>query len=425
MRIAITTLGCKINQYETDLMREDLVSRGNIIVPFDAEADVYVVNTCTVTAKSDYQCRQAIRSAARRNKDAKVVVTGCYASTRPEEIRNISGVDLVIGNADKAAIPERIMKTAFVPGQAVRSTMASPSIALNGRTRGFLKIQDGCNNRCSYCIVPMARGASRSVDPGHVMDEFKRMVHAGCPEIVLSGIHIGTYGADIGHDPDLTGLLRTLLKNRSGSRLRLSSIEPNEITEGIIDLMGHGLCRHLHIPLQSGDDTILASMKRNYTAGFYRDLLAHIAQKVPGIALGADVIVGYPGEGDREFQNTVDLVENSPLTHLHVFSYSQRPGTPAAIMEAQVSEQVKKERSDELRKLGRKKNFAFRKECLRSVLNVVVEDKIDAITGLYTGLTDNYIRVCISGAKEWHIGRNILVRITMVKEDVTSGEICN
>jgi threonylcarbamoyladenosine tRNA methylthiotransferase MtaB len=423
MRIAFTTLGCKINQYETDLMRQDLMSRGNTIVSFDSEADVYVVNTCTVTAKSDYQCRQAIRSAARRGKDAKVVVTGCYASTRPEEIRKISGVDLVIGNADKAAVPEQIMKTASLADQSAPVTGTSPTKALYGRTRGFLKIQDGCNNRCSYCVVPLARGGSRSADPGHVIREFERLVQAGCPEIVLTGIHIGTYGADLENGPDLTGLLRILLNKRSGSRLRLSSIEPKEITEVMIDLLGQGLCRHLHIPLQSGDDAVLASMKRDYTAGFYRELLERIAQKVPGAALGADAIVGYPGEGDAEFQNTMDLVERSPLTHLHVFSYSPRPGTPAVDMEAQVPEQIKKGRSETLRKLGRKKNFDFRKKCLGFELKVVVEDKVDADTGFYTGLTDNYIRVCISGAKKGHIGREIAVRITRIVDGVTIAEI--
>lgn len=425
MRIAFTTLGCKINQYETDLMRQDLASRGNTIVSFDAEADVYVVNTCTVTAKSDYQCRQAIRSAVRRGRDAKVVVTGCYAATRPEEIRKIPGVNLVIGNSDKAMIHDHIMKTASVPEQAVPGIRNKQAKALFGRTRGYLKIQDGCNNQCSYCIVPLARGSSRSADPGQLIDEFERLVQAGCPEIVLTGIHIGTYGADLGYGADLTGLLRALLSKRRGSRLRLSSIEPKEVSEGIIDLLGQGLCRHLHIPLQSGDDAILASMKRDYTSGFYRELLEQIVQRVPAIALGADTIVGYPGEGDEEFQNTIDLVEKSPLTHLHVFSYSRRPGTPAADMGAQVPEHIKKERSEMLRTLGRKKNYYFRKKCQGSMLNVVVEDKIDANTGLYTGLTDNYIRVNISGAKEMHIGKEILVRITTVTEDATTAEFYN
>jgi len=417
MRIAFTTLGCKINQYETDLMRQDLLSKGNTIVPFDAEADVYIINTCSVTAKSDYQCRQVIRSAVRRGRGAKVVVTGCYAETRPEELKSIAGVELVIGNRDKATIPDRIMKVASVSGREMPSTGSVPLKALQGRTRGFLKIQDGCDNRCSYCIVPLARGDSRSAELSDVVNEFELLVQAGCPEVVLTGIHIGTYGSDLRPVTSLTKLLATLISKRYRTRIRLSSIEPNEITPEMIGFLGQGLCRHLHIPLQSGDDTILTAMKRNYTCAFYLELLEKISQQVPGIALGADVMVGFPGEGDKEFQNTLDLVERSPLTHLHVFSYSPRPGTPAAEMKLQVSEQVKKERSEKLRNLGKKKNFDFRKKCLGSKLKVVLEDKKDANSGLLTGLTDNYVRVIVSGAKNDQIGKEIDVRTERVEEE--------
>ncbi len=240
---------------------------------------------------------------------------------------------------------------------------------------------------------------------------------------MLTGIHIGMYGSDLENGPDLAGLLRILLHERSASRLRLSSIEPKEITEGMIDMLGQGLCRHLHVPLQSGDDTVLSSMNRDYTASYYRMLLEHIANKVPGVALGADIIVGYPGEGDAEFQNTIDLVGKSPLTHLHVFSYSPRRGTPAAEMEEQVPEPIKKERSLKLRQVGAKKNLDFRKKCRGSDLKVVIEDKSDADTGLYTGLTDNYIRVCVSGAKKEHVGKEITARITTVTEGGTIAEI--
>jgi threonylcarbamoyladenosine tRNA methylthiotransferase MtaB len=417
MRIAFTTLGCKINQYETDLMRQDLLSKGNTIVPFDAEADVYIINTCSVTAKSDYQCRQVIRSAVRRGQGAKVVVTGCYAETRPEELKSIAGVELVIGNRDKATIPDRIMKEASVSGGGIPSNGSVPLKALQGRTRGFLKIQDGCDNRCSYCIVPLARGDSRSAELSDVVKEFERLVQAGCPEVVLTGIHIGTYGSDLRPVTSLTKLLATLISKQGRTRIRLSSIEPNEITTEMIGFLGQGLCRHLHIPLQSGDDTILTAMKRNYTSALYLELLENILQQVPGIALGADVMVGFPGEGDKEFQNTLALVERSPLTHLHVFSYSPRPGTPAAEMKLQVSEQVKKERSEKLRNLGKKKNFDFRKKCLGSILKVVLEDKKDVNSGLLTGLTDNYVRVLVSGAKNDHIGKEIDVRTEMVEEE--------
>ncbi len=423
MRIAFTTLGCKINQFETDALQQDLLSRGNTVVPFEAEADVYIINTCSVTAKSDTQSRQVIRSAVRRGNGANIVVTGCFAEIRTEEIKKMPGVGLVIGNRDKKLIGDRIMSSVSI--SSPDSMPASERIlnALHTRTRGFLKIQDGCDNRCAYCIVPLARGGSRSATPGDVLHEFKCLVARGCPEVVLTGVHIGTYGSDLGNGINLTEMLKTLIMSRGRTRIRLSSIEPNEITREMIRYLGQGLCRHLHIPLQSGDDTILASMKRNYTSRFYEDLLEKIANQVPGIALGADIIVGYPGEGEREFQNTMCLVERSPLTHLHVFSYSPRPGTPAAEMKDQVPDRIKKERSMSLRALGMKKNLLFRKSHQGSELDVVVEDKLDRDTSMLTGLTDNYIRVMIFGAKTGDIGKKINVRVKEVNEQGNIGYI--
>jgi threonylcarbamoyladenosine tRNA methylthiotransferase MtaB len=423
MRIAFTTLGCKINQFETDAMQRDLISRGNTVVPFEAEADVYIINTCSVTAKSDIDSRRLIRSAIQRGSKGKVVVTGCYAATQPEEINNIPGVKLVIGNRDKTGIPDHIMSTASSCGPQRMPASGSSIQALNTRTRGFLKIQDGCDNQCSYCIVPIARGGSRSAAPHDVESEFNLLVESGCREVVLTGIHIGTYGSDLGNGINLTELLKKLMLSKGETRIRLSSIEPNEITREMIEYLGQGLCRHLHIPLQSGDDAVLTSMKRQYTSGFYQDLIESIAKRVPGIALGADVIVGYPGEGEKEFQNTLRLVELSPLTHLHVFSYSPRPGTPAAEMEGQVPDLIKKKRSFTLRTLGMKKNLLFRKKYLGSDLQVVIENKIDHDTGLLTGLTDNYIRVNINGAKTEDIGKKVTIRIREVKERVNSGAI--
>jgi threonylcarbamoyladenosine tRNA methylthiotransferase MtaB len=415
MRIALTTLGCKINQYESELIRRDLLSKGNTIVPFDADADVYIINTCSVTAKSDYQCRQAIRSAARRTPEARIVVTGCYASTRPEELKEIPGVSLVIGNSDKTSLPFRIMNELSGSGVSDPEKNIGQTTSRD-RTRGFLKIQDGCNNRCSYCIVPLARGASRSLDRSIVAEEFERLVEEGCPEIVLTGIHIGTYGVDLPSHTDLTGLTKHLITRRKASRIRLSSIEPQEVTRGLIQLLGNGLCRHLHIPLQSGDNDILNVMNRKYTAEFYLDLLNDISEQVPGIALGADIMVGFPGEGEREFENTCKLVQQSPLTHLHVFSYSRRPGTPAAEMKAQVPEPSKKERSEILRRLGQEKNLEFRKKQTGARLKAVVENKKDVRTGLLTGLTDNYIRVLLEKTEKSHIGQEIDIMINRVEE---------
>ena len=418
MRIAFTTLGCKINQYETERMRHDLAQDGNTFVPFDAEADVYVINTCSVTAKADAQCRQLIKAAAKRNQQARVVVTGCYAETRPDEIKGIPGVSLVLGNEGKSNIA-----THLGTGKGTANHRPPSVMAVQERTRAFLKIQDGCDNFCSYCIVPYARGRSRSADPGEVLREFNRLVQAGYTEIVLTGIHIGMYGTDLGADLNLTKLISSLNDRRGDARLRLSSIEPHEVTEGIMQLIGKGICRHLHIPLQSGDDAILAAMRRSYTSHYYRKLLDRLAHHIPGIALGADVMVGFPGEDDKAFQNTVDLVRESPLTHLHVFSYSPRPGTNAAQMEMQVPEQIKQERNELLRKLGEEKNLEFRKSQVEKKNQVIVEDKQDQQTGLFSGLTDNYIRVNIQGARKGDIGKKILVRLHSVEKSRNFGVI--
>jgi threonylcarbamoyladenosine tRNA methylthiotransferase MtaB len=417
MRIAVSTLGCKINQYESDLLRRDLESHGTELVPFTGDADVYVINTCTVTAKSDAQCRQAIRAATRRG--AKVVVTGCYATTRPAEIRAIPGVHLIVPNSDKAAIADAVLRLGNAGATPASPSRSGPAVFVRSRTRGFLKIQDGCDGGCSYCIVPRARGASRSVPLQDVIAAFDGLVSSGCPEVVLSGIHIGRYGEDLPEGTSLSGLVTMLLDRRATARLRLSSIEPREVGTGLIDRIGLGLCRHLHIPLQSGDDAILASMRRDYDAGFYRDLLERVAQKVPGIALGADVMVGFPGEGEREFMNTLQLIEQSPLTHLHVFAFSPRPGTEAALMRDQVPEAAKKERSEALRELGKKKNRAFRESLLGRELSVVVEGKEDRSGSGLTGLTDNYVRVVISGAKRDVVGKEVKARITEVQDGET------
>lgn len=405
MRIAFNTFGCKINQYESDSIRRELISRGNTIVPFDDDADIYIINTCAVTSKSDFQCRQAIRSVVRR-KRGRVVVTGCYAEIRPDEIKAIGGVDMIVGNSDKHNLAAMLIPDAYT-----EPLSKQPDNFVTGRTRGFLKIQDGCDGVCSYCIVPRARGRSRSVPPDVVVSEFDRLVKNGCPEVVLSGIHIGRYGRDLDDRTDLSGILAVLLERRGQARIRLSSIEPGEVTHEIICMMGRGLCRHLHIPLQSGDDSILAAMRRDYTSKFYLDLLRRISRDVPGIALGADVMVGFPGEGEREFENTLRLVERSPLTHLHVFSFSPRPGTSAASMKNQVPEPIKKKRSRILRELGAEKNLSFRRGLIGSVLEAVVEDKKDASTDWYVGLTDNYVRVIIEGSKEADIGEKIEISI--------------
>ena len=419
MRVAFTTLGCKINQYETEDMRQAAAAMGGAIVPFDAEADVYVINTCSVTAKSDYQCRQMIRAAIRRREGARVIVTGCYAETRPHEIGSIPGVSMVLGNGEKGRIAQYLSDIA----SGVRLPAGGLPDTVKKRTRSFLKIQDGCDNGCAYCIVPLARGRSRSIPRDEVIRLFDASIRAGAPEVVLSGIHIGHYGHDLGSGETLTGLVRDLLARRGHARVRLSSIEPNEVTDELIEMVGHGLCRHLHLPLQSGDDAILCSMKRKYSAGAYRDLVRSVAVRVPDIAIGADVMVGFPGEGAKEFQNTYDLIDDLPLTHLHVFSYSPRPGTPAAEMKGQVPEEIKKGRSETLRELGRSKNLAFRNSLRGKMLQVVLEDAELDVSNMYTGITDNYVRVRISGAEKDDFGREINIIVHDVNDSGMSGSL--
>jgi threonylcarbamoyladenosine tRNA methylthiotransferase MtaB len=405
MRIAFTTFGCKINQYETDQMRQSLAGAGTAFVPFDGDADVYVINTCSVTSKSDYQCRQAIRAAVRRNPSSRVIVTGCYAETRPEEIRAIPGVTAVLGNKEKGSI---VRYLPFPGGEGTEYSLpVSPDPGR--RTRRVLKVQDGCDSNCSYCIIPRARGASRSIPREEIVAAFQRFVDEGVPEVVLSGIHIGRYGTDLAPRETLDGLPRELLSRRRKTRIRLSSIEPREVTSELIGFLSRGLCRHLHIPLQSGDDEILRSMHRDYTAGFYRDLVTSIAHAVPGIAIGADVMVGFPGEEDRHFNNTLKLIDDLPLTHVHVFSYSARPGTPAASFRGQISEQAKKERNEAIRSLGLRKNIAFRRSFIGAYLEVVVEDRV--IEKSYVGLTDNYLKVAVRGAGREHISSLVRVNV--------------
>ena len=416
MRIAFTTFGCKINQYDTDAMREAVAGSGNTIVPFDGDADVYVINTCSVTGKSDYQCRQAIRSAVRRKEGARIIVTGCYAETRPGEVRSIPGVTHVLGNRGKQDIVEYC-----TPPDRVPSPEERPGEPAGMRTRAVLKVQDGCDSRCTYCVVPLARGGSRSVAPDAVRASFERYVAGAVPEVVVSGIHVGRYGQDVVPPTSLGALLHELVRNSGKTRIRLSSIEPGEVSREVAALLGRGLCRHLHIPLQSGDDGVLRAMNRHYAAADYCGLVESLAKLVPGMAIGADVMVGFPGEGEREFENTRRLISELPITHLHVFSYSPRPGTPAAVMDKQVPAGEKKTRNEILRLLGIKKNLEFRKGQVGMRLSVIIEEWIPGKGAI--GLTDNYIRTTIPEAGPEQKGRTIETIVREVRENDTLGDI--
>lgn len=381
-------------------MLEDLKKMGFAIVPFDSEADIYIINTCTVTEKTDYQSRQIIRRANRKNPSATIIATGCYAQTAPEKLASLPGIKMVVGTAEKGNIPRMLENITEDGPNIIVSDMTfkeglspAPVSQFPGHTRAFLKIQDGCNSFCSYCIIPYARGRSRSLTEDAVISQIEKFSSCGYREIVLTGIHLGVYGHDLVPRTDLIKLLRKIEELGSIDRLRISSIEPMDITDEIITHIENSkiMCRHLHIPLQSGDDKILASMKRNYAARQFRNVIEKICNAVPDIAIGMDVMVGFPGEGEREFTNTRDFLNSIPLAYLHVFPYSRRPGTFAAGLPGQVHETIKKERTKDLRTLGREKRMAFNSRFIGEKLSVLIENRKDRGTGLFKGFSDNYI----------------------------------
>ncbi len=408
MRIAFTTVGCRLNQFETDALRGKAQAARHRVVPFESEADVYVINTCTITAEADADSRQLTRRAVRRNPAALVVVTGCYAQAAPDTVAAIPGVDLVLGNREKAGLLaeiERARKNGAARVQVgdigaaslLTSDEYGPGIDPD-RTRAFLKVQDGCNYGCSFCIVPAVRGPNRSQPPTNVLDAIRRLHAAGFPEVVLTGIHLGTYGRDLAPRATLAGLCEAIAALPEAPRIRLSSLDPHEITPELVRLLAESrrFCRHLHLPLQSGDEGVLRRMRRGHTAAQFRALVEQLATAVPGIAVTGDVIVGFPGEDERAFRQTVELLDGLPLAGLHVFSYSPRPGTDAAADPRQVPKAVKIERSRILRDLAGRKARAFRQQAVGGILEVVALRR-EGAPGLLEGLSDNYLRAWFPG----------------------------
>ncbi|RKO66220.1 tRNA (N(6)-L-threonylcarbamoyladenosine(37)-C(2))-methylthiotransferase MtaB [Desulfofundulus salinus] len=419
--VAVTTLGCKVNQYESAALVTLFRERGYKVVDFSEPADIYVINTCTVTHLGDRKSRQLIRRATRNNPHARVVVTGCYAQTSPEEVLSIPGVDLVVGTRDKSRIVdlvEELESRKEGPLAVVRDVFADqdyeelPVPALPSRVRAFLKIQEGCNNYCAYCIIPYARGPLRSRDPENVLAEARRLVAGGFKELVLTGIHTGAYGQDRPGDLDLAGLVERLAEIPGLVRLRLSSVEPMDITDKLVDTMATrpNVCRHLHIPLQSGDDTVLARMRRHYTTAWFRELVQRVRERMPGIAITTDIIVGFPGETDGQFENTFNFVREMALARLHVFKYSPRQGTAAASFPDQISAPVKEARSRRLIALGDELARSFAAKHIGQEVQVLVEEELPEKEGFFAGLTDNYLRVIFPARKNL-VGELVTVRV--------------
>ncbi len=408
-KAAFFTLGCKVNFCETESLQVLFEKAGYKIVSFEEEADLYVINTCTVTGQSDHKSRKAIRRARKRAPDAIIVATGCYAQGKPELLKQMGGIDLLIGNRERQNLPniietmeEGIFLDLVTPHREGAGFELLPPVRRRGRTRGFLKIQEGCNQYCTYCIIPLVRGPLRSMPPREVILRVRTLVESGCREIVLTGIHLGLYGEDRG-DITLASLVRQIEGVQGLLRLRLSSLEPSDITPELVETMVNSklVSPHLHIPLQSGDDEILRSMNRPYEAVEYLYLAKWLKQEIPQLALSTDIIVGFPGETELHHSRSKELVEEIGFSRMHVFKYSLRPGTAAASMPKQVTSETKDRRSHEMITLGNRLAREYNSQFTGTVQPVLVEKVVPYQYG--EGFTPHYVRVRIkTGLKALH-----------------------
>ena len=418
--VGFATLGCRLNQVESQEMRA-LVERAGYRAVDDGEAaNVYVVNTCTVTSRADFSDRQAIRRIIRANPDALVVVTGCLAQTDPDALARMPGVDLVLGNQEKYRLPELLDSLVRRERPDVRvgriadarHVPSAPVTRMSGRSRAFLKVQDGCQHRCAFCIVPAARGRSRSQEPKVLVEQVEALVEAGYGEITLTGVDIGHYGWDLVPRTSLAALVAKLAEVGGLRWLRLSSVLPAYFTPELIHAVTTipVVAPHLHLPLQSGSDRVLRLMRRPYNTAMYRALVERLAAIIPELGLGADVIVGHPGESESDFEATMALVEETPLSYLHVFGFSDRKGTEAAKMGDRVAAAVIRGRSARLRALGDEKSLAFRRGLVGRDREVLVLEGREP-EGTLTGLTSNFVEVTFAGPEG--LGRRFAtVRLT-------------
>jgi threonylcarbamoyladenosine tRNA methylthiotransferase MtaB len=395
-RFWIRNFGCRASQADGAAIEAGLAARGFATAGDASDAGLIVLNTCTVTAAADDEVRQTLRRVHRQNPQARIVVTGCYAQRAPQELAALDGVTLVVGNSHKTQIPDLVSHRRYhdYHGEIAigdifeqRDFLSAPvDDAAGERTRPNLKIQDGCNNRCSFCIIPFVRGRSRSAPAEQVIAQVRSLA-AKYREVVLSGINLGRWGRDFPGRVRLADLIRLLLDETEVERLRLSSVEPMDFSDDLLDLMAASprIAKHVHAPLQSGSDAVLRRMHRKYRPRHYADRIAQARARMPECAVGADVMTGFPGETDREFEESRAFIESLPFTYLHVFTYSERPGTPAAESSEQVPMEVRKARTHELRDLAARKNLEFRRSMIGKTLSVVTLDR--------GGLSDNYIRV--------------------------------
>ena len=417
MKVALDTLGCKLNQAETELLARQFAEAGHRLVSPVDEADVYILNTCTVTHIADAKSRHLLRLAHRRNADALVVVTGCYAQRVPQELAQIEGVSLVVGNDEKPRLLQLLQESGYlshptsVPGDY--TTNHEPVF----RTRAFIKIQDGCNNFCAYCIVPLVRGREKSLPVDRIVAEVRRRVADGYEEVVLTGTEIGSYSHN---GTGLKGLLERILAETEVTRLRLSSLQPQEISPELVGLWrDRRLCPHFHLSLQSGSDGVLSRMKRRYCVSDYQGAVSLIRAQVPEAGITTDIIVGFPGETEGEFEGSYDFCQQTGFARIHVFSYSRRSGTEAAQLPQQISAQVKKQRSQKMLALARESAQNFRQQFLGKTMPVLWEKQSG---GLWSGLTGNYIKV-YTRSDEDLTNKLVSVKLVSIWEDGVWGEV--
>jgi threonylcarbamoyladenosine tRNA methylthiotransferase MtaB len=462
-KVAFHTLGCKLNFSETSTIGNQFLKRGFDIVDYEDTADVYVINTCTVTDNADRECRQVVRRALRNNPNAFVVVTGCYAQLRPDEIAKIDGVDAVLGSNEKFNLfsylenfekkglsciypPPRIHVS---PTEELNSFNSSFSTDADNRTRAFFKIQDGCDYKCSFCTIPLARGKSRSAQPAEVIKEFKELLNEGYKEIILTGVNVGDYGSSLSHDLDheqeheqeqeftrrlfggheqdqekeidLYSLLKMMLMVEGDYRIRISSIEPNLLTDEILELTANDkrICNHFHIPLQSGSSKILKLMQRRYRAEDYKELILKAKVRIKYLGIGVDVIVGFPGETEEDFLDTYNFLRDLPISYLHVFTYSERPNTKAIEMANQVDVIERKRRGNMLRILSEKKRHEFYQSMIGKELTVLFEH--ENYDGFIKGFTSNYVRIKALYNSEI-INKFVPVKVMEVDENICTAE---
>ncbi len=407
MKVAILTLGCKVNQAESAFIARGLSERGLAVVELSEQPEYCIVNTCTVTAKSDYQSRQLIRRAVKTG--ARVIVTGCYSQVSPAEVRRIGGVSDIVPNNNKDSIIDMI-----------DCNTSSYSLTLSHRSRPYVKVQDGCNNACSYCIIPSARGRSRSVDMPVILREISDFESRGYREIVLTGIHLGSFGRDLKPACSLADLVRTILNKTGMGRLRLSSLEVNEVSDELVELLQESrICKHIHIPLQSGDNSILRLMRRKYDVEDITAVVYRLNRKINGIAIGTDVIVGFPGEGDLEFSHTRETLEALPLAYMHIFPFSPRPNTLACGMDRQNAAAVKKERSTVLNAMNRRMKERYMSSQVNKILDIVIEER--DMDGRMLGTSGNYLKVrTVSDC--YRKGSLVQVRVSGVEDGALQGD---